>query len=34
MHASNWMKKPLDVLKIMKTILSELIGDKCAMSIR
>ena len=34
MHASNWKKKPLEVLKRIKTIFIDVIGEKFAMSIR
>ena len=34
MHASNWKKKSLEMLKRIKAIFIEIIGDKFAMSIR
>ena len=34
MHGSNWKKKPLEVLKRIKTNFIDVTGDKFAMSIR
>ena len=34
MHASNWKKKPLQVLKRKKKFFFSVIGDKFAMSAR
>ena len=34
MNASDWKKKPLEMLKSIKTFLSMFIGDKFTMSIR